>query len=537
MKKMLSLIRVSFNHDMNIFKVNIKKQSKGSKYIIPLVLASYIMMMIGGYAAGAITALKPMHQEIACLAIFAISISLLSLIEGIYKISSLLFNCKDDNLLLSLPIKRRSVFLIRVFKFYVFELIYNSLFLFPVVVIYAINVNVSWTYYLVSFFALILLPIIPIIVSCVIGSVVTKVSSRFKGKNILQTIVTFVFVFAVMYISFTSSSITQDIGEKIANLSNSITQYYYPVNEYISLVNNFNVINFIIYILIHVIICLLVLFILGNAYFNINSSSKKVIIKHSNKKYKVKANSKLVAFVKKEISKFVSTPVYITNAGFGLVLYIVVCILVVFNFDSIVKTLTTGDNSIPIETLNKYMPVIVLALISFISFTTSITSSMISLEGKSFSILKSLPVKSSSIVLYKVITALVIMIPFILIGDIILFIRLRLDIISILLLVIASFILPFISELVGIMVNLKYPKMDATNDTEVVKQSMSSFVSVMIGFGFIGISSLVLFALSAIGLNVYVVLSIYLILFLIVAYLLWTLLKKKSDKMFNNIEA
>ena len=38
----------------------------------------------------------------------------LQIMEGIYKTSSLLFNCKDDNLLFSLPIKRSEVLLDRI---------------------------------------------------------------------------------------------------------------------------------------------------------------------------------------------------------------------------------------------------------------------------------------------------------------------------------------------------------------------------------------------------------------------------------------
>lgn len=77
---------------------------------------------------------------------FVIITSALTLIEGIYKSGNLLFNCKDDNLLLSLPIKRGTVLFIRVFKFYVFELLYNSLFLLPAIIVYAINMNPGITY-------------------------------------------------------------------------------------------------------------------------------------------------------------------------------------------------------------------------------------------------------------------------------------------------------------------------------------------------------------------------------------------------------
>ena len=75
-----------------------------------------------------------------------------------------------------------------------------------------------------------------------------------------------------------------------------------------------------------------------------------------------------------------------------------------------------------LEYITSYMPVLLFGFIYFAGFMTSITSSMISLEGKSFNILKSLPIKPYNIVKAKVLTDLLIMSPCILIGDLIVFI-------------------------------------------------------------------------------------------------------------------
>ncbi len=48
-------------------------------------------------------------------------------------------------------------------------------------------------------------------------------------------------------------------------------------------------------------------------------------------------------------------------------------------------------------------------------------------------------------------------------------------------LVILSILIPLVSHFIGLLINLKFPKLDAENSTEVVKQSVSSFVAVMIG--------------------------------------------------------
>ena len=167
---------------------------------------------------------------------------------------------------------------------------------------------------------------------------------------------------------------------------------------------------------------------------------------------------------------------------------------------------------------------------------TSITSSMISLESKSINILKSLPIKPIEIIIYKVLAALVIMLPCILIGDLIIFIKFKFKLTSIILLLISSIILPLLSELIGIYANLKYPKLDATNDTEIVKQSMSSTISVFSGIGIIGITIVLLYYLVKKGLSNNLVILITLGIFTLITILLLIILIKTCDKDFKNIE-
>ena len=69
----------------------------------------------------------------------------------------------------------------------------------------------------------------------------------------------------------------------------------------------------------------------------------------------------------------------------------------------------------------------------------------------------------------------------ILLGTIILLLRFKISIIDSILLLGLSLLAPLISHFVGLIINLKFPKLDAENAAEVVKQSTSSFLAVMIG--------------------------------------------------------
>ena len=533
MNKLFSLIKVSLNHDMNIFKINTRKKNIFSIVILPIILTLYIMFLMGSYSYKLLEILTPLKLEFIVLTIFTISISFLTLIEGIYKSSTLLFNAKDDNLLLSLPIKKSTVFFIRIFKFYSFELLYNSMFLLPAIVIYAIFTLPNYTYYISSFVALLVLPILPIAISCIIGFLISIFSSKFKRKNIFQTIFTTLFILLVLYISYNLNGFMSNIISNASNINNVITKLYFPVGMYIKLITKFSIKNLLLYILINIIILLLTIYILGKVYFKINSGLK-IIKLNKNNKYYIKSNNKLLAFIKKELNRFILTPVFFINAGFGLILFVIASILIPIKYNSIIQYYLEVYPQLDKSLINSLIPLVIFLLICFTSLMTSITSSMISLEGKSINFLKSLPIKSIDIVLYKVIAALVIMVPCLLIGDIIFFVNFHLDILNIFLLLITSFIVPTVSELIGIIINIKFPKFDATNDTEVVKQSLSSLVSVLIGMGVLGVIIFSVYKMFVNNISTNYIIIILLSTFILITIILFYILTKITDKNFKN---
>ena len=535
MKKYISLIKVSLNHDMNIFKINTKKQTKLNKIILPLILAVYIMFLSGIYSHELMKMLKPIHLEFITLTMFAVSISLFTLIEGIYKSSSLIFNCTDDNLMFSLPISKRTILFIRMLKFYIFELLFNSLFLLPSIIVYAVAINPSWTYYLSSLIALILLPIIPIALSCIIGFITTSISSKFKGKNTFQTIISMLFLIGFLYLTYNMDGFVSNIVAKATSINEIITKIYYPVGAYISLITNFKLSTFIIYILVHLGVFLITIFALEKYYFKINSNFKGVVTSKKNTKYTIKKNSKLSAFVKKELKRFFSTPVFVTNAGFGLVLYVIACIYMGIRYDAIMPTIAAQYPEFNLNEIIKWIPPIMLGVVSFASYMTSITSSMISLEGKAINILKSLPIKPKEIIIYKVLASLIIIIPCIILGEIFIFIKFKFDLLSIIILLIAAFILPFVSELIGILINLKYPKMDATNDTEVVKQSMSAMIATFLGMGIFALLAYLIYKLAVLNIEYHLIMIYLVALNILISIILLIILNKTCDKSFNNI--
>ena len=487
MKKLLSLIKACMTDNMNLFVIGKKKSKEDAKrarrgMMLPIVLFLIIFFYMWGYANMMMEPLQETHLEYTVLMLFVAFTTIMTLVEGIYKSSSLLFNCKDDDMLLSLPISRSTVLFIRVLKFYVFELMYNSMFLAPAMIAYVRYVPVDWTYILSSVLAIILLPIIPIVISCIFGGIISLTSSKFKQKNIAQIIITMAILLVVLYGSFNLQNFIDNINSYAGNINETITKVYYPAKLYASLVTNFNIKDLLVFTLSQIAIFAVTVLALGKVYFKINSMAKSVKVKHStNKDYKVKTNTPVKSLIKKELNRFINSPVFVTNAAFGLVIFIAGCILASIKFETFASAFATAETGLTLDVITEYIPLVLFGFICFSSLMSSITSSMISLEGKSFNILKSLPVKPFTIIMSKVLTAILIIIPALLIGDIVVFIRFKFGIIEILLTLLASVLMPFVAETIGIIANLKHPKMDADNDTEVVKQSTSSMIAVLGG--------------------------------------------------------
>ena len=540
MDKLISLLKATMSQDMSLFKIKSKDQSKISKIILPIVLTLIVMFSMGTYAVMLAEQLVTYNLTYIVLTIFIMITSLLTIIEGIYKSQGILFEAKDNDLLFSLPISKSKIFFTRLFKLISFEFLYNSLFMAPAMIVYAIFEKTNINFYIISVIMLILLPIIPTIIACIIGYIIKGIASKSKAKNIVQTVLTTIMLLFIFYASFNMQGFIANITQNANSINDAITKTYYPAGLYIKLIQNFNILDLVTLLAINIILAILFVYIASIFYFKITSKlgekgknkKKANWTKDENKTFKVK--TQLSGLINKEIKRFLSSPVFIINAGFGIILVAVFTIAITINFEGMIESMMHGnDLGISIDGIKAILPKIYYGFIVFASCMTSITSSMVSLEGKSFNITKSLPVAPEKILLAKVLASNIISIPIILISDVIFFVAFKINVTDIVFILLASIIMPTVTALIGILMNLTYPKMDAISDTEVVKQSMSSTLSVFIGM-FLGILSIGIVIMgSKINLNLFIILE--LLVFSLIIFVLWKILKKYGVKKFRKI--
>lgn len=542
MKKLLSLLKATMSQDMSLFRIKARNESRARKIVLPIVLALLVMFSVGSYVAILAEELAPSHLTYIVLTIFIMVTSLLTIIEGVYKSQGILFEARDNELLFSLPITQSKIFFIRIFKLITFQFLYNSLFMLPAIIVYAIYEKTNVSFYLISTVMLVLLPIIPTILGCIFGYIIKGLSAKFKARNIMQVLFTSLILLGIFYVSFNMQGMVANIVQNANSIQEIITKIYYPAGLYIKLIQNFNILDLVTLLAINIVPAFVFVYVASIFYFKINSKlgekgngNKKVgVAKTTEKTYRVR--TQLSGLIHKEMKRFFSSPVFMVNAGFGMVLMIAVTFALSINFDGMINSMMQGMETeipIPIGEIKNMMPKVFYGFVIFISCMTSMTSSMISLEGKSFNITKSLPVETEKILLSKVLTSNILSIPIFLICDVIFFIAFKVAIIDIVFILLASIVMPTLTALIGILMNLKYPKMNATSDTEVVKQSMSSMLSVFMGM-FVAILSIAIMIMGN-NYNTNLFVALELLTFSIITFMLWRILKKYGAKRFKEI--
>ena len=536
MKKIWSLIKACMTSDMAIFKLNIKGKSKTTKLIIIGLIVICFMISTWSYAQMLLEQLAPVNMGFIALALFVFIIAIMTLIEGVYKSGSLLFNCKDDELLLSLPIRKSTVLFIRILKFYLFELLFSLLFTIPLVISYAVHVKVAFSFYIVSAVICLLIPIIPIILSCIIGAMTSWISSKTRFKNIIQIILSMMLVLGILYVSFNLNHFIENIASKASDIYDLISKIYYPAGAYASLAVNFNIIELLKLIGVHVLLSIVTIFVLSSFYFKINSDVKSInVSKKPKTKLQIKKHSQIGVLVKKELNTFFQTPVFIINAGFGVVLFFIAVFSILFKYDNFILTLE--EYYMTVDMISKNIPAYLILVVAMGAFTTSITSSMISLEGRNYYYLKSLPVSPKKILMAKVYASSLLTIPAFILGDILLFIKFKLNLICMILILLLTVLMPLVSHFVGLIINLKFPKLEYENIAEVVKQSISAFASVMLGFVFLLLTSLLIYFFTKIEINSIAILFMMTIIFLIMDLTLYFYLVNRGTYLFNNLDS
>ncbi len=390
----------------------------------------------------------------------------LSVMFVLFRANGYLFNYKDYELLSPLPIKSSVVILAKMTVMFIFIYMSLIIFLAPIAFSYFYHGGFSLIGLIYLIIGSFTIPLIPTIIFSFIALVIARITSRFRKSNILNIVLMFIFFFGIMYLSFSINNF-QDANPLLnqQDFMNNIGSVYPSIKWFVGAVNDHKIFDLLLLLVSNIGLFVIFIFGIQRLVLSTNQRSLNKITRKNNKAVVSRQKSIIPAISSKEGRKFMNTPIYALNIGFGPVIMVVLGIASIFFADKIMVYFSGEFN------LGIGIELMVLVIVGFSLSMVYSTAVSLSLEGKNFWILKSLPIEPKTIMHGKMVFNILLGLPAA-IFCLIMF-KFTLDFSAIMLMVMILFAtsLSLTVTAFGSIVNLFVPKFDYRNPTEVVKQS------------------------------------------------------------------
>ncbi len=396
----------------------------------------------------------------------------LMFIGSIFMTQAQLFEAKDNELLLAMPIRPSDILFSRMMVLYVYNLVFGLLVLIPAGYAYMECAGVRIVSLIFYMVLALLLPFFSIALASLIGWMLALVGSGVRNKSLFTMIFSLAFL-ALYFWGYTK--VFGYIQTLILNgaifaekIKSAALPLYYLGNS---------VAKGDLWQLLVTALCLtlpfVLLYVLLSKFFIKITTTRRGFAKIEYREQAMKRGSRKAALLKKELRAFVASPVYMMNGSLGVILLVVSAVAIIIKKDDFMQYIGM------LPAVETQMMVLLPMIVCMMSSTNIITAPAISLEGKSLWVLRSMPIPTREILMAKVQLQLYICVPAVLLASICYGIAFGMDVIGMFFLIVLPVIANIMFALLGLVINLKLPKLDAISEAAAVKQSASTIVDML----------------------------------------------------------
>ena len=484
--------------------------------LLALLLVLSFSVMFLSVAASLAMILIPAGLDSYYFAIFNLITLSFVFIFSIFETKSELFDCRDNELLLSMPIRPRDIVLSRALSVILLNVGETLIIMIPALVMYSVFGG-ALPYVFSALAVSILICLLATALASAAGYLVAVLSARFKNNTFIS-VALYIAFFVLYFIGYEGLMeglflLDEDPEAALGALETALA----PIGI-IGEISLFSLIPTLVFIPLAIAIPVVAWLIISKNYVKIITGSRRGA-KKKYKKEKLASGSVLTALIKKELSVFLSSSAYILNGASGILFNVILIFLAIFAGDTVIAELGAlalfGED---------FIYVAVAALLSGMAFMNMISASALSLEGKYWWIIKSSPIPARAIVYSKLAPHLIVTVPASIVTSVVLAIVLSAPPIWWIPIILIPLIANLVSAVLGLVLNIAMPKFEFANDAQVVKQSMPVFICTMLGmllmFGSVAISLVLTMSLSA-AVSAVIIAVFYLVVFLVL-YLVLT---------------
>lgn len=507
-----------------------KKRSAAGMVGYGLLFLYVFVVLAFSFVAMSMAMCEPLHTaglDGLYFAILATLATVFGLVGSAFATYSGLYEAKDNELLLSLPIPPAAILGVRMFSLYTTTLAFEAIVMIPAIVVYCMVVGTSALTVIFGILTLVILPLIAQGFSCILGWIIALVASRLKRKSLVTVILSLAFI-AVYYYGY-SYVMSEGLEQLIANagsLNGIATVWLYPLYQ-MGLGLAGNPLSYLIFAAIALAFFGVIYAALSASFLRI-ATMKKGAANKAYRKGALSAASARQACLRRELLHFWNSATYMMNCGLGSVLLIAGAVALIIKRGDLMSLMTGafGDGFYEISGL------IGAGAITMILAMNIVTAPSISLEGKTLWLSRSLPVSTLDILAAKVRLHLwVSVIPAMIAALVIDIVAVR-DPLTAVMLVLLMPVFTLYTGLSGLAIGLKMPNLHWVSEAVAVKQGAATIVAMLGNWAVILLLGGAYFGLSAIGVSAGVFFTASVVLLALGDWLLWRWLGKTGCRLF-----
>ena len=497
MKKFLALLKVSIRSMLfSSTAVGLGKRKRAMSGLGVMGLMAFLSLYISGvYSAMLLQVLSPLGMEVMVFIYMGIAAVAGGLLYTTMGVKGVVFGGKDNDLLLSMPVRPALLMASRVTAIYLENLVFSTFMLLPAGVACVIfsrgGVGASLLFWVRVLIAAAALPLLDTALSVVLGAAAAFLSTRFtRGKALGQNLIMGIFLALVFWFSFRLNGMLAKLAMDAEGVKASLTWATPFVWMGDGIFGDWGRLG--AFVLCCAIPFLLMVVVLGRVYRRAVTAFQSRVVRGDYTLSAQSAAGQRKTLLAKEGRRFFGNAGYFWNAGLGLFMLLGMGVAALIKGEELHQILAMLGDTLPAAPLCG-------AAMGFCLSTCIISAPSVSLEGRNLWILREAPVKEETLIWCKTGFQLLLSLPCTLIASVCLTIAVELPLWQggVLFVAMAAFAVG--QACFGMLVGLAFPKLDAPNDTVVVKQSLSSLLAMFIPMGAVALAGVLCWLTRGLG--------------------------------------
>lgn len=462
---------------------NAKKNKMRSKFAVALWILFFVAIMVGmlggmfGFLAYSLcdSLLAANVGWLYFMIMSGIAI-VLGAFGSVFNTYSGLYLAKDNDLLLSMPVPVNIIIASRLLNVYLLGTMYAATVVLPALIVYWYFAGITAARVICGIALFLVISVIVLLLSCILGWVVAKISLKLKNKSIVTVLTSLVFIGGYYFLYFKASDLIRDVainavfyGEKIKGVAYGLYLF--------GRIGEGDALATLVFCVASVVLTILTWIVLERSFLKIATATGKTTkVKYVAKS--VKEKSIFGALLAKELGRFTASANYMLNCGLGILLIPACGVLLLVKGKAFLALLSNF--------LGGYEDSAIILIITGLCTLTSMIDTAVpavSLEGKSLWIPQSMPIEPKTVLRVKAIMQFMLSgLPMLFSCVCALFV-VETSVTVKVLMIVMPLLYTALAAVFNTMIGLKMPLLNWTNEMAPIKQSGAVLLAMLIGWG------------------------------------------------------